>query len=87
MSNVPDPKRRKLFQDLALQHTTLLVDIYQDETAALPGSPPVRPDSVPMDIWENLGYEDSTNPTQEAIKTESPPYIPDCKSKRIMENQ
>ncbi|KAI3883032.1 hypothetical protein MKX03_003457 [Papaver bracteatum] len=87
MSNVPDPKRRKLFQDLALQHPTILMDIYQAETAALPDSPPVRPDSVPMDIWENLGYEDNTNPTQEEIKTESTQCIPDHKGKRIMENQ
>ncbi|RZC94366.1 hypothetical protein C5167_003930 [Papaver somniferum] len=89
MLQEPNKKRRKIFQELAAKHPTVLVDIYQAETSSPPDSPQVRPDTVPMDIWACLGYEDHSNAYMEEIKEEirEQPCIQDRKGKGIMKNQ
>lgn len=84
MLSEPNTKRRKLFKYLAVNHPIVLVDIYQAETSAPQDSPPLRPDTVPMDIWASLGYEEQSDAYQEEIKDEH--SISYCKGKGIMKN-
>lgn len=81
----PDTKRRKTYQELAVENPALLVDIYHAASTAPPDSPPVKPDSFPMDIWFSLGYDDGANTSQQRNKDEEEePPIGDYKGKGIM---
>ncbi|KAI3848803.1 hypothetical protein MKX03_017851 [Papaver bracteatum] len=82
----PNKKRRKLFKELAAKYPAVLVDIYQAESSAPPDSPPVRPDTVPMDIFESLAYEEHNSAYQDGSKEEFKEElcVTDRKGKGIM---
>lgn len=87
MISETDPKRRKQYQELAINNPTLLVDIYHAATTATPDSPPVRPESVPAEIWESLGYEEQALAARDSVKEEQETPTPgDYKGKRVVKN-